>query len=73
MVLEHRSWIVRVLAYAGTGILILLRDLLVVGALAFLLWGLTAGPLWLQWAISVPLALILLALLGRNFHRERSR
>lgn len=72
MALVHRPWLIRVLAYAGTGILIVLLGLLIVGTLAFLLWGLIAGPLWLRWAISVPLALILLALLGRNFYRERS-
>lgn len=68
--LVHRPWIVRVLAYAGTGILLLLLALLALGTLAFLLWGLTAGPPWLQWTIGGPLMLVALTFVGRSFYRK---
>lgn len=69
MALVHRSWPVRVLAYAGTGIFILFMALVIGLVVAFLLWGLFAGPLWLQWTIGGPLLLILLTFVGRNYHQ----
>ena len=70
MPLVHRPRIVRVLAYAGTGILILILAVLALGTLWGILWGLVAGPLWLQWAIGAPLALVALTFVGRSFHRK---
>lgn len=73
MALVHRPWIVRVLIYVGTGIALLVGAATAAAAAGFLLWGLIEGLPWLQWSIRIPLLLILLALLGRNFYRERSR
>lgn len=68
MALVHRPWIVRVLVYAGTGILIMLLILLIAGALAFLVWGVFMGPDWLQWTLSIPLILVLLTFVGRGYY-----
>lgn len=67
---DGRPWIVRVLVYASTGLFVAAAAMSGVAAIGFLLWGLTAGPLWLRWAIGIPIVLTLLTIAGREFHRK---